>query len=121
MNYPNLARFIADHFGGYPDAKTKADEECGGDIDAMLAEFTGFLIAGWMNPPIDPSNLPEALEQADKFLATCPNFDQMREIWFTDSGNPKLSMEELGQRDDDTLPYPPRGFRILCEIVWFNN
>lgn len=77
IKYPHLARFLADHFGGYEDAPSAAIEEADGDVDRYVADFTKGL------------KIPDRLlKTTDEFLEKNSDFDKLRKSEFDDAGNP---------------------------------
>ena len=75
--FPHLARFLADHFGGYPSAQDAANEETGGDVNAYVDAF------------LPASCAMDDLKEADAFLAAHADFVAMRSTRFDDCGNYK--------------------------------
>jgi len=113
MKHPNLARFLAEHFGGHPSAQAAADDEAGGSVEKYVEDFLSPMKGEGLDPE-ESIQFYECVDACETYLANHADFDALREEHFEDTGNPKLTCEQLEDLTGDFF----KGFRFLCELVW---
>ena len=114
MKYPELARFLAGHFGGYGSAEDAAAADYAGDTERYVEEF----LEPMKGEGLDPEEVVQFEEQVaacERFLVAHPDHEALCEEHFDDAGNPKLSLTEL------EIIKPEAGLKFLCELVWQFN